>query len=316
MLANRETKLTFAGNFKFLIASGRKQDLSYSGASEIISVESSTVATCPAVPDFPKKVFGSAGALIQQKIPLVCSGYNERVSCYLLKNNAWEQTGSLNQARYRAAMLPRSPFQNPAHEAIIIGGFDGVVTMEVFNGTSWTFLGPSLPVGVAAACAVYTNPSTIHLISGVHGGALYSQDTYYLDSRKQTWEPGPKVTNGRTNFGCGRLPTNQNTVKLSTIIVGGFNGAGMDSVEILDDDSSTWRPGPNLPGTAFGAPIFEDPRGGVIYIGGSTTSGYSGTLYRLGHAGQNAKWETLSQTSKLKYFNTVAIPIPDEIAQC
>lgn len=117
--------------------------MSYYGTSEIISVETSTVATCPSVPDFPKLVFGSAGTLIQQKIPLVCSGYDERVSCYLLKGNVWQQTGNLNQPRYRSAMLPRSPFQNPTHEAIIIGGFDSVNTMEVFNGTSWTIVGPT-----------------------------------------------------------------------------------------------------------------------------------------------------------------------------
>lgn len=291
--------------------------MSYYGTSEIISVETSTVATCPSVPDFPKLVFGSAGTLIQQKIPLVCSGYDERVSCYLLKGNVWQQTGNLNQPRYRSAMLPRSPFQNPTHEAIIIGGFDSVNTMEVFHGTSWTIVGPTLPTIIGGTCAVYTNPTTIFLLAGNQGSSNpYSRNTYYLDSLKQIWVPGPQVANGRYNHACGRLLKNQNSLILSTIIAGGTNGGPMNSVEILDDDSGTWRAGPNLPVPTFGAPIFEDPRGGVIFIGGSTPNGYTGTLYRLRHAGMNANWETLAQISKLMYFNTVAIPIPDEIAQC
>ena len=60
--------------------------------------------------------------------------------------------------------------------------------------------------------------------------------------------------------------------------------------------------------------MFEDPRGGLIVIGGSNPN--PGTLYRLRHAGLNAQWETLVQKSQLNLKNAVAIPIPDEIAIC
>ena len=302
----------YSGIFKFLIPSGKKQDGTYSAQTEIINKESSASVTCPAVPNFPKVVFGSAGTLIQKKIPLVCSGYPDLITCYLLKNNAWVQTGSLNQGRYHAVMLPNSPFQNPAHQATIIGGLDAN-NIEVFNGTSWSVMGPAFNFfKLGASCGVYTNPSTVFIISGIHGSAQYSQDTYYLDSLGQKWVLGPQVTYGRFGHACGRILRSQNGGKLSTLIAGGLGAAGqLDSVEILDDDSSTWRSGPKLPVRADGISIFEDPRGGLIVVGG-----FSGNMYRLRHAGLDAQWETLAQQPQLKLTYTVAVPIPDEIAIC
>ena len=62
--------------------------------------------------------------------------------------------------------------------------------------------------------------------------------------------------------------------------------------------------------------VIEDPRGGVIFIGGSTSSGNTGTLYRLRHAGLNANWETLISQTQLMLVGSAVIPIPDDIANC
>ena len=215
-------------------------------------------------------------------------------------------------------MLPNSPFQNPTHQAITIGGYD-TSTMEVFNGTSWSKMGPELPVWkIGMFCALYTNPTTLFIVSGFQGNVMCSQDTYYLNSLEQKWVPGPKVNTGRMGHGCGRIERDQNSGKLSTIVVGGANiqNVAQDSVEILDDDSSTWRAGPKLPVAASGSAIFKDPRGGLIVVGGNNPSGNFATLYRLRHVGWNAQWETLVPQTKLKVGAAVAIPIPDEIAPC
>ena len=90
----------------------------------------------------------------------------------------------------------------------------------------------------------------------------------------------------------------------------------MDSVEILDDDSCTWRPGPKFPVPMQGSASFQDPRGGLIVIVGADSSGMDGSLYRLRHAGLSANWEALVPKTKLGLHNTVAIPIPDEIVNC
>ena len=303
------------------MSTGWKQDGSYTNGSEIINIETSTLVACPPVPNFPKAVTGSTGVLIQKKIPLVCSGHPDRTTCYLLKNNAWVQTGSLNVSRYSSVMLPNSPFQDPTHQATIIGGYS-TNTVEVFNGTSWSLMKPVLPVTfLGLACAVYTNPTTIFIVAGEDNINQYSQKTYYFNSLEQQWVPGPKVMTGRFAHACGRIQRNQNGGKLSTIVVGGiYNLANLDSVEILDDDSSTWRAGPKLPGALNGAAMFEDPRGGLIVVGGGISPGVvsaiSSNLYRLRHAGSNAQWETLAQKTQLMVMHSLAIPIPDEIALC
>ena len=309
------------GNFKFLMSTGMKQDGTYTAGSEIINIETSTSVTCPPVPNFPKSVTGSTGVLIQKKIPLVCSGYPDRTTCYLLKNNAWVQTGNLNDSRYSGVMLPNSPFQDPTHQATIIGGYD-TNTMEVFNGTSWSLMGPSLPVVyIAMMCAVYTNPTTIFIVAGNTEKYESSQDTYYFNSSEQKWVSGPKVLQARHAHTCGRIQRDQNGGKLSTLMAAGvYNMVNLDSVEILDDDSSTWRAGPKLPGALNGASMFEDPRGGLIVVGGGISPGVvsaiSSNLYRLRHAGSNAQWETLAQKTQLMVMYSLAIPIPDEIALC
>ena len=301
-----------------MVSTGKKQDESYSAGSEIINVESSTSVTCPPVPDFPKPVLGSTGILIQKKIPLVCSGHPDKTTSYLLKNNVWVQTGSLNVPRYSGTMLPNSPFQNPTHQATIIGGFD-TTTMEVFNGTSWSLMGPSFPGNyIALTCAVYINPTTIFVVAGNQNANYFSKYTYYFNSLEQKWVSGPNVIQGRCAHTCGRIQRNPNGGQLSTIMVSGVaNGIKVDTVEILDDDSSTWRAGPKLPDSLDGASMFEDPRGGLIVVGGKNAVGMNtGKLYRLRHAGSNAQWETLAQVSKLELMNSIAIPIPDEIAIC
>ena len=297
-----------------------KDSTGYSPAVEIVSIEISTNAvTCPPVPAFPRAAAENAGALTQKKIPLVCSGYgSSQRDCFLLMNNTWVQTGSLNQGRYHAQMLPNSPFQNSAHQAIIIGGFY-TNTMEVFDGSSWTFIGPFLPISfIAATCSVYINPTTVFMVSGYQGPVPYSPDTYFLNGLEKKWISGPKVIMGRYDHACGRIPSGPNTIKMSTIMAGGSNnGVYLNSVEILDDDTGFWRSGPNLPGPGVaGGRLFPDPRGGIIFIGGSSASGVVGTLYRLRHAGINENWETLVVQTKLKRTSPVIIPIPDEIAVC
>jgi hypothetical protein len=298
-----------------MLVTGKKSDGSGTDETEIINVETSATVSCPSANYFPTKVFSSEGILLRKSIPFVCSGYNDNTNCFSLKNNVWELAGRLNHARYKAVMMPKSPFQHPDHEAIIIGGFGGIRTMEVFNGTTWSLTEPALPINIGGACAVYANPSTVFLIAGVHGSP-YSQNTYYLNGNEKQWVPGPKLNNGRYNHVCGRLIRSQNSAQLSTIVAGGYSTTIIDSVEILDDGSSTWRLGPNLPVATYGASVFEDPRGGVIVIGGATPSGNSGSMYRLRHAGLDAKWETLVQQAMRKLYNSVAIPIPDELSLC
>ena len=56
---------------------------------------------------------------------------------------------------------------------------------------------------------------------------------------------------------------------MSVIVAGGRDSSFItSSIEFLDEGSSKWRPGPDLPVAVYGASLAEDPRGSVIMIGG------------------------------------------------
>ena len=73
--------------------------------------------------------------------------------------------------------------------------------------------------------------------------------------------------------------------------------------------------GPYLPTGIYENGIVEDPRGGVILIGGTTSSGMSKSLYCLKHGGLNAKWELMTQQLKVANTFFAAMIIPDIFAQ-
>ena len=60
---------------------------------------------CNKVPQYPQKVLGAAGGLIQGNVPLICSGFNgylpkdDYKKCYALKNKKWKHVKNLHEAR-------------------------------------------------------------------------------------------------------------------------------------------------------------------------------------------------------------------------
>ena len=112
---------------------------------------------------------------------------------------------------------------------------------------------------------------------------------------------------------CAKIRKDDRSSSLSAIAVGG--GGALRSVEILDESSSTWRFGPYLPHYTCCAALVEDPRGGVILVGGYTPLGHSTSLYRLKHGGLNAQWELMEQKLKVGNHYITAFIIPDVIVQ-
>jgi hypothetical protein len=78
---------------------------------------------------------------------------------------------------------------------------------------------------------------------------------------------------------------------------------------------SIWRLGNNLPVATWRASLVEDPRGGVILVGGVTSSGLTTSLYRLKHGGLYAKWEMMTQKLKLGNSYFAAFLVPDKLVQ-
>ena len=71
---------------------------------EIVDLKNESFV-CNKVPQFPQKVLGAAGGLIQGNIPLICGGYNgylpkdDYKKCYALKNKKWKHVTNLHEAR-------------------------------------------------------------------------------------------------------------------------------------------------------------------------------------------------------------------------
>jgi hypothetical protein len=163
---------------------------------------------------------------------------------------------------------------------------------------------------------VLLNSTTAFLIGGRQAGVDYSPNSYLLNTaaNSQEWIQGPALNYGRGFHSCSRLDSSS---RFSIIVVGGYNGAQMTSVEILDEGSSEWRNGPDLPFGIHDASLVEDPAGGVILVGGvSKYDQYLQTLFRLSDAGGDAKWVEMPQKLKDGRYWHTSFLIPDDIVTC
>ena len=295
-----------------MIANGWTAAGPAAGTNSVEIIDIDAKMSCAAVPNLPVGFRGGAGGLFDQSVPWVCSGAPTTSQCFLYKNGVWIQTGTFISSRAHFTVVPNSPFGNPAHKFYVVAG-NTPLTGEVFNGQAFSEIGPPVPFTFYVSCMVYLNATTVILIAGTQGSTSYSPNTYLMNSNVMAWQQGPSLKVGRYGHGCGRIVQGAGSEKYSTIIAGGNNGAYLSQVEILDDGSASWRYGPSLPASTSGAPMVEDQRGGVLYVGGDK-SGYSNIVYRLRHA--YAQWEALATTIATPRVWHSAFLVPDELVNC
>jgi hypothetical protein len=60
---------------------------------EIVDIASSVPMKCNPIPNFPLAVRGIFGSLIDNKVPVVCSGIPFYNQCHEFQNGTWNQTG-------------------------------------------------------------------------------------------------------------------------------------------------------------------------------------------------------------------------------
>ena len=277
---------------------------------EILDIE--TKMSCAPFPSVPLGFRGGASGLLDQSVPWVCTGFPVNSNCYLYKNGSWTQTGTFLSPRAHVSLVPGSPFGNTTHKFYAVAG-DAPLTGEVFDGNKFSEVAPPVPFRFFISCMVYLNATTVMLIAGWQGDTTYSPSTYVMNAKILAWQQGPTINVGRLGHGCGRIVQGVASEKYSTIIAGGTNGGLLNQVEILDDGATSWRYGPSLPVATNGAPMVEDQRGGVLYVGGDK-SGYSNSIYRLRHAG--AQWESLASTIATPRVWHSAFLVPDELVNC
>jgi hypothetical protein len=89
----------------------------------------------------------------------------------------------------------------------------------------------------------------------------------------------------------------------------------MSSVEILDDNGMSWRPGPDLPTEVAAAASVTDPFGSVYLFGGEALGVRSATIFRLRHS-KSPQWELLPYNLKTSRALLLAIPVADWMYNC
>jgi hypothetical protein len=105
---------------------------------------------------------------------------------------------------------------------------------------------------------------------------------------------------------------------MSIIVSGGSGGSSdLSSVEILDEGSNEWQTGPELTFEIDGSQMVEDQNGGVVLIGGYSSSGDKlDTLYQLPHGGQDAVWTKMEQKMQTGRYAHTAFMFPDNLVDC
>jgi hypothetical protein len=300
---------------KLLICGGYYPD---TDTCEVINLASSA-STCKNPPNFPETVSSATGGLGFKENPIICGGLqNSSISnrCYSLENNEWVSSHGMNSKRYTAAA---AQLQNG--KLFVTGGWDrsDLNSSEMLTEEGWESNIPSLPVTIAAHCMVTVNSTTVMAIGGGQNDQ-YSGKTFYFTFGEESWTEGPKLKNKRVDHSCGKIRRNKESQDMSIIVAGGWEALSLylSSVEILAEGSNEWQTGPELPFGMSDSRMVGDQNGGVVLIGGKSTSSSHNlvTLYQLPHGAQDAVWTKMDQEMKTERPHTTAFLVPDKIVDC
>ena len=228
-------------------------------------------------------------------------------------------SSALNQPRIRSAISKSIFVSNVQATHFVTGGINGNETLtssEVLDPNGWSLKLPDLPTPISDHCMVQLNSTTAMVIGGFQNKST-SRNTYILNTILGDWILGPPLNTRRVRSGCGRIKKSLKIPEFQIIVVGGVGSADVPSVEILDEETFTWKEGSLLP---FGIPdgrLVEDPAGGVILVGGrgDASIGTLDTLYRLSHA-EATEWRLMPQRLKVARKFPAAFMIPDGIVDC
>ena len=298
---------------KILICGGYNPDI---GTCEVIDLES-TSTTCKSPANLPAKVYATVGGLQFNENPIICGGRQNNISsnrCYSFENNNWVSSDSMNSVREfgAAARLQDGSL-------LVTGGYSGVGSAvlnstEILTEEGWKNKIPLHLGAIRYHCMVTVNSTTVMVIGGYQNGQL-SGKTFFYTFGEKSWIEGPDLKYKRQHHSCGKIKRDKDNQEMSIIVAGGWDGSSkLVSVEILDEGSNEWRTGPELLFRMVNSQMVEDQNGGVVLIGGQSSSVYNlDTLYQLPHGGQDAVWTKMEQKMQKGRTLHTAFLIPDNI---
>jgi hypothetical protein len=303
----------FKGFSKLLICGGVNTD-----TCELINL-ALPAKKCKNPPNLPATIHSAIGGLGFKGIPIICGGDQKDVpsnKSYSLKNKKWDSSASMNSVRVGAAAAQLNG------TLIVTGGSDGIYShhksAEMLTEEGWESNKPPLPVTIAYHCMVTVNSTTVMAIGGIQNGQT-SGKTFYFTSGEESWTEGPELKNKREGHSCGKIRTNKTSQEMSIIVAGGHVGVSsrLSSVEILNEGFNAWQKGPELPSGIEHSQMVEDQNGGVVLIGGYSSSAVThDTLYQLPHGGQDAVWTKMEQKMQTGRRAHTAFLVPDNIVDC
>jgi hypothetical protein len=299
---------------KLLVCGGANPNID---SCEVIDLESSAT-TCKNPPNFPAAVFAAVGGLGFKENPIICGGEQSGAisnRCYSLENNEWVSSDTMNSLRVYAGAV-----QLLDGSILVTGGRTNTAahnSAEILTEEGWENEIPTLPVSIKGHCIVAINSTTVMIISGFNNDQI-SRKTFYFTFGEESWTEGPELKYARIAPCCRRIRRDKDSQEMSIIVAGGFDGSSyLSSIEILDEGSNEWKTGTELPFGMYSSQMVEDQNGGIILIGGYSSSKEKfDTLYQLPHGGLDAAWTKLEQKLKTgRYFHT-AFLVPDHIVDC
>ena len=255
---------------------------------EIIDLENPS-NVCSNLPNYPLPLIGSMGSLNSQGQPFICGGHNGATlisTCYKYINNTWIKFPPMNVKRCAGALSNGNWFNQQRRHLVTgtyLGSASDAATGEILTENGWQMLNISLPYNISEHCSVMMNSSTALVIGGYSNNAPINK-TFFINLDENTLREGPVMNSKRSYHSCGRILVNDTYL---IIAVGGeidLNN-NLDSVEILDEKTFSWKLGPKLPYGITRASIVEDPMGGIIVIEGKSPNvPYLNSMVRLRNA--------------------------------
>jgi N-acetylneuraminic acid mutarotase len=235
--------------------------------------------------------------------------------CYSFENNAWASFPTMSSVRVYAAAA-----QLQDGRLLVTGGYDDFgrhqSSSEMLTEEGWERNKPSLPVTVYGHCMITLNSTTVMVIGGWQNGRI-SGNTLYYSLGGNSWSGGPALKYPRGFTSCGKIRSKEVGQEMNIIVAGGWNGTSQSSVEILNEGSNMWQTSPELPFGIQRPQMIEDRNGGVILIGGQSSSSiFLDTLYQLPNGNQDAVWIKMDQKMKTAGWLHLAIMVPDSIVDC
>ncbi len=254
---------------------------------------------------------------------MICGGFPYNKDCFVLQDNSWKGFGLMDEIRSEGA-IAQSPYATEGRSLFVTGGRQNELdnatkSAENLLGNKWDKI-PDMPSDVFLHCMVLLNSTTVMVIGGWNSRRISQNATFLFNSETEKWTKGPELNQKRTALSCGRIRRNSQSHKFSIIVVGGYDGGSLSSTEVFDEDAGVWNFGPDFPTRVDRGKLIEDPTGGVIHVGGvGSIGGVAADLvniYRLPHAGPDAKWIKMPQSLTIGRRNHVAFLVPDEYATC